>query len=441
MSVMSSLTDLHRCLKERGHRPLIDEASCRTAARDFAWLSPILTARLGHRTADIVVFPEDGAAVTEVVALAAEHGVPITARGRGTGNYGQSVPLEGGLVIDMTRATAIIAIGDDVVTVAPGATCQAVERAANAVDRELMMFPSTVQSTVGGFAAGGAGGSGSIEHGFLWEGFVHSAVVAFPARPGEHTVTNGGGTEDLSLRPFLHTFGTVGVFTELTVQLEPRRSWTGASVSFPTMAQATEAVRGLLDADLPMRLLGASEASLVGTMPKTTWLDPSRASLRAVVEENALDDAVAITAGSGGRIDGVGASLIAGITRCSYNHVTLHAKRADPSFCHLQIGGLQFPDHANVLAGALPHARLHVDAMRGLNGREMGGLLMSRFVDEATLRHGIECLREAGVVVVDPHTWEVFDPDGSAAAAAEVTDPKRLLNPGKLVRSSSPLIA
>jgi FAD/FMN-containing dehydrogenase len=440
---MSNLTDLHRCLEEHGHRPLIDEASCRAAARDFAWLSPLLIAKLVDRTADMVVFPEDGAAITEVVALAAEHGVPITARGRGTGNYGQSVPLDGGLVIDTTRAAKIIAIEDDTITAAPGATWKAVERAANAVDRELMMFPSTIQSTIGGFAAGGAGGSGSIEHGFLWDGFVHAAGVAFPALPGEHTVTNGEGAElgAVSLRPLLHTFGTVGVFTELTVGLEPRRSWTGLSVSFATMAQATEAVRALLDADLPMRLLGASEAALVAPMPKTRWLDPSRASLRAVVEENVLDLAVAIAAGSRGRIDGVGSSLIASITRCSYNHVTLHAKRADPSVCHLQIGGLRFPDHAAALTAALPDARVHVDAMRGLEGREMGGLLMSRFVDEATLRHGIDCLRDAGVVVIDPHTWQVFDPDGSVAAAAEVTDPDGLLNPGKLVRSRAPLVA
>jgi hypothetical protein len=242
----------------------------------------------------------------------------------------------------------------------------------------------------------------------------------------------------LSLRPFLHTFGTVGVFTELTVLLEPRRAWTGLAVSFATMAPATEAVRALLDADVPMRLLGASEASLVGPMPRARWLDPSRASLRAVVEEHALDAAAAIVARSKGRIDGVGASLIAGITRCSYNHVTLHAKRADPSVCHLQIGGLRFPDHANVLAVALPDARFHVDAMRGRDGREMGGLLMSRFVDEATLRHGIDCLRDAGVVVIDPHTWQVFDPEGSVAAAAELTDPDRLLNPGKLGRASAP---
>src|ERR1700679_3850217 len=118
---MGNLSDLHRRLEERGHRPVIDEASRRAAARDYAWLSPILTARLGDRRADIVVFPDDGDAVTEVVALATEHGVPITTRGRGTGNYGQSVPLEGGLVIDTTRAATIIAIDDEAVTVSPGA--------------------------------------------------------------------------------------------------------------------------------------------------------------------------------------------------------------------------------------------------------------------------------------------------------------------------------
>jgi hypothetical protein len=147
-----------------------------------------------------------------------------------------------------------------------------------------------------------------------------------------------------------------------------------------------------------------------------------------------LDEAIAVVVDAGGRVDGTGAALMPGITRCSYNHVTLYAKRADARVCHLQVGGLRFPDHAEVLANTLPESRLHVDAMRGPTGRELGGLLMSRFVDEPTLRAGMERLRAAGVSVVDPHTWQVFDPDGSVALAASVTDPGRLLNPGKLVR-------
>ena len=437
---MTNLAELHRRLEALGHAVRVDESSRRAAARDFAWLSPILTARLGERTADIVVFPEDGDAIAEAVAIATALEVPITARGRGTGNYGQSVPLDGGLVIDATHANAIVGFGDDAVTVEPGATCQGVELAANALGQELMMFPSTIQSTVGGFVAGGAGGSGSIEHGFLWEGFVCSADVAIPAPPHACTVSDEAGPGGLVLRPFLHTFGTVGVFTQLTVRLEPRRSWTGLSVSYPTMVQATTAVRALLDAGLAMRLLGASEASLVAAMPKAPWLDPSRASLRAVVTEEALAEAITIAGEAGGRVDGTGPALVPGITRCSYNHVTLYAKRADPSVCHLQVGGLRFPDHAEVLSSTLPDARLHVDAMRGPAGRQMGGLLMSRFVGEPELRDGMRQLREAGVFVTDPHTWQVFDPDGSVAATAESTDPSGLLNPGKLVRERAPLL-
>ena len=40
------------------------------------------------------------------------HGVPITPRGKGTANYGQTLPMAGGLVLDTSRARKILEVGD-----------------------------------------------------------------------------------------------------------------------------------------------------------------------------------------------------------------------------------------------------------------------------------------------------------------------------------------
>ena len=52
--------------------------------------------------ADVVVQPRSEEEIAAVVAAAVRHRIPLTIRGGGTGNYGQSVPLKGGVLVDMT---------------------------------------------------------------------------------------------------------------------------------------------------------------------------------------------------------------------------------------------------------------------------------------------------------------------------------------------------
>ena len=100
------------------------------------------------------------------------HGVPITPRGKGTGNYGQAIPFDGGLVLDTSRAREILEVGDGFITAEAGATMVAIETTANKAGQQVLMYPSTANSTIGGFVSGGSGGTGSIKHGMLHTGFV-----------------------------------------------------------------------------------------------------------------------------------------------------------------------------------------------------------------------------------------------------------------------------
>jgi FAD/FMN-containing dehydrogenase len=127
------------------------------------------------------------------VRLAAELSVPLTLRGRGTGNYRQSVSLRGGLVVDTTGLDRVLEIGDGRACTEPGVSCVALGRAARQDGQELALFPSTTTSTIGGFVAGGAGGSGSIEHDFVWEGFVKEMSV-LPVTPRCASTRRGAGS-------------------------------------------------------------------------------------------------------------------------------------------------------------------------------------------------------------------------------------------------------
>ena len=95
--------------------PLADDAATlKLKSRDFYWFSPILKPQLDDKRAELVVMPRSKEEVVRVAAAAARHRVPLTVRGGGTGNYGQAVPLAGGILLDVSGL-------DRVVRVSPGA--------------------------------------------------------------------------------------------------------------------------------------------------------------------------------------------------------------------------------------------------------------------------------------------------------------------------------
>ncbi|MEV4415512.1 FAD-binding oxidoreductase [Catellatospora sp. NPDC049609] len=413
------------------------EAARLAASRDGAYLSPLLSAVLPDRTADVVVRPTGTGELLTAVRLAHEHGVPVVARGRGTGNYGQAVPLAGGLVVDLTGADRVIEVGDGWIHAEAGATFVALEAAARRRGQEIAMMPTTVGSTIGGFLAGGAGGIGSIEHGWLWDGFVLALdVVTCP--PGDAPLRVHGR----NCLPYLHAYGVTGIIATATVRLAPARRRTAVLASFPgaAWAQATGAAQAMLRLDPPPRLVSLDDAALVETYPADPKLPSGRLSLRAVVDIDTVSEVTRLITASGGRIESVAEDAIGYVSTLAFNHVTLRARKARPDLCHLQVGGEPLVSDPDAVRACLPGAMLHLDGLRNhldpadpVRGRGFGGLLLSEFRDARTLYDGVDRLRERGVHVIDPHTWELGGPalPGIRAAAA-ANDPLGLLNPGKL---------
>ncbi|MGO7426671.1 FAD-binding oxidoreductase, partial [Rhizobium ruizarguesonis] len=82
-------------------------ALVRQKSRDFYWYSPVLKAQLDNVTADLVVTPKTEEEVIRTLKVAYAHGVPVTPRGAGTGNYGQAMPLSGGIVLNLAAMDKI----------------------------------------------------------------------------------------------------------------------------------------------------------------------------------------------------------------------------------------------------------------------------------------------------------------------------------------------
>src|ERR1700691_4147701 len=88
----------------------VDERQIRQKSHDFHWYSPVLTPQLQNCMADVVVQPKSEDEIAAVVTAVVRHRIPLTLRGGGTGNYGQSVPLKGGVLLDMTGINKILAV-------------------------------------------------------------------------------------------------------------------------------------------------------------------------------------------------------------------------------------------------------------------------------------------------------------------------------------------
>ena len=207
-------------------------------SRDFYWYSPVLKRQLEHVTGDLIVSPKSEAEVIRVLAACHRHGVPVTPRGTGTGNYGQAMPLSGGVVLSLAEMNAVTSITPGRVVCGPGAILADIDRATRAHSgQELRLHPSTYNTaSIGGFIAGGSGGVGSINFGGLRDfgNVLRLRVLTMEAEPKVLELTG----EDL--HKVTHAYGTNGIITEVEMPLTASYDWEDVIVGFDDFSEARD---------------------------------------------------------------------------------------------------------------------------------------------------------------------------------------------------------
>jgi len=204
---------------------------------------------------DAVVFPGSAAEVAAIVRLANEHRFPVVPRGAGTGRSGGSVPIEGGVVVVLTRLNRILEISrpDLVAVVEPGVILSRLKQAAEAQGLYYPPDPASADfCTIGGNVAECAGGAVAVQYGVTRD-YVLGLEVVLPTgeliTAGTRTMKGVVGY-DLT-RLFLGSEGTLGIITRITLRLvskPPARQTLAAG--FGTMEQAAETVSLILTSGL-----------------------------------------------------------------------------------------------------------------------------------------------------------------------------------------------
>src|SRR6202047_4460145 len=445
MSVHSSST-LASLVADLGDIATVaDPKIVRRRSRDFFWYSPILNEQLDGKSADLIVAPRDEAEVVRVASACAPHRVPLTVRAGGTGNYGQAVPLQGGVLLDVTALTAVEWIKPGMMRVGAGAKMNAIDAELRPFRQELRMHPSTKRTaTIGGFVAGGSGGIGSVNYGGLREpGNILAARVVTVEEQPRIIELRGDAAQKIN-----RAYGTTGIITALEMPLAPAWKWIGVVVVFDDfMEAAAVGYEAALADGIVKKLLAPVTWPLLSYFGALKPYCPEGKSiLIAMIAEASLESFKSLLGGRGTITlaaptdDGPGQVPLYEYT---WNHTTLQVLKADRSVTYLQC---LYPhdrlmEKVDEMRETFPDEVLqHLEFIRFGGRVTCSGLPVVRYTDADRLYRIIQLHEEHGVYIANPHVFTVEDGsrykrvDADQLGFKREVDPYGLLNPGKMRR-------
>ena len=441
---------IERVLSDIAGVPIVQEpVAIRRKSRDYFWYSPILNEQLTGKVADAVVAPRNEADVIRIASACARHGVPLTPRGAGTGNYGQCVPMDGGVVIDMIGMTQIISHGPGMVRVEAGARIVDIDTVLSSSGWEQRMHPSTKRSaTIGGFVAGGSGGVGSINYGGLREpgNILGARIVTVEAEPRVIDLSSDAAQK------VNRAYGTTGIITRLDMPLAPKWDWVDVVVSFRDYAMAVQVGHEIALADgIIKKLLSACEAPLPthfgGISGKVA---EGESVLICMIAKPFIPYFRALVGSRGEVVHEEDFDESPGHTPAyeyTWNHTTLNVLKTDRGVTYLQC---LFPHDRLSEAVRETSTLFGAEQMQHLEFIRFGGRLTAsalpviRYSTAARVNEMIAAYEDRGVFIANPHVVTLEDGSRHKRADADQlgfkhdVDPQGLLNPGKM-RTFSPI--
>lgn len=224
-----------------------------------------------------VVFPTSTDEVAAIMRVASKHGIPVTARGSGTGLSGAAIPQPGGAVVSFERMNRVLEIDTEnqVAIVEPGVTLAQLDEVTAVHGLVYPVFPGEYSASLGGNVATNAGGMRAVKYGVTRHQVLGvEAVLASGEviRTGGRFVKGSTGYDLTQL--IIGSEGTLAVVTEAVLRLYPRPAHQATVLApFATLDEVMHAVPRVVASGVGPLILEYIDAGTMAAMTAHVGLE------------------------------------------------------------------------------------------------------------------------------------------------------------------------
>jgi len=184
--------------------------------------------------------------VSKIMKYANENVIPVVARGSGTGLVGASVPIFGGIMINMSRMNKIIELDEEnlMLTLEPGVLLMEISKYVEEFDLFYPPDPGEKSATIAGNINTNAGGMRAVKYGVTRD-YIRGLEVVLPSgeilEVGGKVVKNSTGYSIKDL--ICGSEGTLGIVTKIILRLLPLpKKAVSLLIPFPNLDMAINTV-------------------------------------------------------------------------------------------------------------------------------------------------------------------------------------------------------
>ena len=246
---------------------------------------------------DVVVFAKTTEQISAIMRLANQEKMPVTVQGSGTATTGASLPVKGGILLDVHRMNNILEINKDnfYARVEPGVICNDLNIA---LGKEKLMFPPNPGSeriaTIGGMMSTNSSGHRAVKY-----GTSRDYVKALKVVLADGTIVETGfKTPKSSLgydlnHVFTSSEGTLGVITEITVKIQPLPEYNAIALAiFDDLFAAGKTVTDIIGSGIQLTACEIMDKYSLKVVEKAIDRDVSGIEAMLIIESDGVKETV-----------------------------------------------------------------------------------------------------------------------------------------------------